>query len=138
MFNFTGPVYVFDGITADNIRAIVADELAKALAPLKEQIMSELDNLEAAETTLETAVANLAAEQATFLADIAVKLAGAVTNGIDPTAVQAVADQLNAQATKLNDLAAAQAAADPAAPAPAATAAPTDPAAAPTDAPPAA
>lgn len=88
-----------------------------AVQKLETTVMTALDNLQAADTALAGAVTALATEQATFLTDIAKALAAA---GTDPAALQAVADDINAQAAKLNDLAAAQVAADPATPAPAA------------------
>ncbi len=95
-----------------------------AIADLQGVIMTELEALQAADAALAAAVSGLATEQAQFLTDVAAALASA---GTDPAALQAVADDINAQAAKLNDLASAQVAADPATPAAAPVDAPAEP-----------
>jgi len=86
--------------------------------------MGVLEDLQAADTHLGAAVAALAEEQATFLQDVAARLA----NAPDPAAVAAVAADIEAKSAALADLAQAQRDADPAGQASAANPGTQDPA----------
>jgi uncharacterized phage infection (PIP) family protein YhgE len=66
----------------------------------QETIMSELDDLKAAMTSLTTAVATGTAEVSALVAKV-LALLGAPA-GVDPVAVEAVATQLQAQADAIN------------------------------------
>jgi hypothetical protein len=105
----TGPVTI--GASPEQLAAIQAK--LDQIITNQEKTMSELDDLQAAETALDTEVTALETEQATFLADIQAALAAAGTN---PAALAAVAADIHAQADKLATLQAAQVAADPATP----------------------
>lgn len=92
-------------------RGCHTDPLARILHG-QEIIMGVLEDLQAADEALAAEVTDLADEQATFLADVAARLA----NAPDPAAVAAVTADVTAKADALRALADAQRAADPGAP----------------------
>lgn len=100
----------------------IAALLLAALTKMEHRIMTELEDLQAAVAAEDTAISALAAEQATFLADIAAKLTAA---GIDPALLAPITADITARVADLQALTAAEVAADPGA----------APAAAPADAP---
>jgi len=75
--------------------------------------MTELDDLQAAVAAEDAAIEALKTEQATFLADIAARLAAA---GIDPALLAPITADITARVADLQALTAAEAAADPGAP----------------------
>lgn len=63
--------------------------------------MAELDDLKAAVAKLETDLATNTAVLTKVRADLAAALANAGTGGVDPAAVEAIAQQITADATGL-------------------------------------
>jgi hypothetical protein len=99
-------------VEAVNNQQSGADILA-AFNRMETNVMGALEDLQAADLQLDAEVTALVDEQATFLTDVAAKIAAA---GVDPAALAAVTADVTAQAGKLTALADAQRAADPAAP----------------------
>jgi hypothetical protein len=84
--------------------------ILQAFERMEHKIVTELEDLQAADVVLGAAVTDLVDEQATFLTDIAAALAAA---GTDPAALAAVTADLQNRAQQLTSLAEAQRAADP-------------------------
>jgi hypothetical protein len=99
-------------VEAVNNQQSGADILA-AFKEMETNVMGALEDIQAADLQLDAEVTALVDEQATFLTDVAAKIAAA---GVDPAALAAVTADVTAQAGKLTALADAQRAADPGAP----------------------
>jgi len=80
-----------------------------------ERIMTELENLQAAVASEDQAITDLAAEQATFLADVAARIAALeAAAGVDPAVLAPITADITARVADLQALTAAEVAADPA------------------------
>lgn len=99
MFTITGPVTIHvHGPSAEEIRTLVAAELATALNPLETKMTEISDFLDTTNATVDqvnTAVADIAADVAVLLA--------AVPDGTFSAEEQAKADALAAKLTAVSD-----------------------------------
>lgn len=98
MLDFVGPttVYVFNGPSAEEIRAAVQAELATALTPLEGKMTTVLENLAAIQAQADaqgTAIGALAAAFADLAGDVRAALAAAADPNVDE---QAALDTLSA------------------------------------------
>lgn len=98
----------------------VTEPILAVMAEFRGEIMAELDDLQAAVAAEDAAIEALKTEQATFLADIAARLAA---SGVDPALLAPITADITARVADLQALTAAEVAADPA---PVAAAAPAD------------